>query len=210
MIPRGEVGLIFASIGLAQGVLDDELYGALLLVVLMTTVITPPLLRWRIAGKGRADIGELDEDVTAEPAEGWAAARDGWIVLDGRPSSRSPWQSSRCRPLRSPITAPRPTSSCHGSASDAMSHVDWTLDDTNALLDVLRHGGPRAVRLLDVTGVLERGVPLVAEALAHRRADPSELDPGRALRFPTVARLADHPVDPTVPWDPGREREPGT
>ncbi len=48
MIPRGEVGLIFASIGLAQGVLDDELYGALLLVVLLTTVVTPPLLRWRI------------------------------------------------------------------------------------------------------------------------------------------------------------------
>src|SRR5215207_10622868 len=46
MIPRGEVGLIFASIGLAQGVLDDELYGALLLVVLLSTVVTPPLLRW--------------------------------------------------------------------------------------------------------------------------------------------------------------------
>ena len=77
MIPRGEVGLIFASIGLAQGVLDDELYGALLLVVLLTTVITPPLLRWRIGRQGRADIGDLDEDVTPEPADGWAAARDG-------------------------------------------------------------------------------------------------------------------------------------
>ncbi len=204
MIPRGEVGLIFASIGLAQGVLDDELYGALLLVVLMTTVITPPLLRWRIASRGRADIGELDEDVTPEPAGGWAAARDGWIVLDGRP----PANAVAVVALQAAALAD------HGAPSDELLSwfgerrdvdLDWTLDDTNALLDVLRHGGPRAVRLLDITGVLERGVPLVAEALAHRRADPSELDPGRALRFPTVARLADHPIDPTVPWDPGHE-----
>jgi Kef-type K+ transport system membrane component KefB len=48
MIPRGEVGLIFASIGVAVGVFDDELYAVVLLVVLLTTVITPPLLRWRI------------------------------------------------------------------------------------------------------------------------------------------------------------------
>jgi hypothetical protein len=38
--PRGEVGLIFASIGLANGVLDKDLYGALLMVVLVTTIIT--------------------------------------------------------------------------------------------------------------------------------------------------------------------------
>jgi len=48
MVPRGEVGLIFASIGVAIGVFDDELYAVVLLVVLFTTVITPPLLRWRI------------------------------------------------------------------------------------------------------------------------------------------------------------------
>jgi Kef-type K+ transport system membrane component KefB len=49
MMPRGEVGLIFASIGLSKGVLDNELYGALLLMVLVTTLITPPLLRLKIA-----------------------------------------------------------------------------------------------------------------------------------------------------------------
>jgi Kef-type K+ transport system membrane component KefB len=47
MVPRGEVGLIFATIGRTTGVLDDDLYAALLVVVLLTTVITPPLLRWR-------------------------------------------------------------------------------------------------------------------------------------------------------------------
>ncbi len=48
MVPRGEVGLIFASIGLANGVLDAEAYGALLLVLLLSTVITPPWLRVRV------------------------------------------------------------------------------------------------------------------------------------------------------------------
>ncbi len=67
MIPRGEVGLIFASIGLTTGVLDDELYGALLLVVLLSTIVTPPLLRWRIASAGRVDVASIDAGATAEP-----------------------------------------------------------------------------------------------------------------------------------------------
>jgi Kef-type K+ transport system membrane component KefB len=49
MIPRGEVGIVFASIGLAEGVLGDDEYAALLMVVLATTLIAPPMLRWRIA-----------------------------------------------------------------------------------------------------------------------------------------------------------------
>ena len=67
--------------------------------------------------------------------------------------------------------------------------VRWTAEDTAALLDVLRKGDPRAVRLLELTGLLERGVPSIAVALARRRADPSELDPSHVLRFPTVGRL---------------------
>ena len=49
MIPRGEVGLIFATIGLSVGVFDEEMHAVVLLVVLITTLVTPPLLRWRIA-----------------------------------------------------------------------------------------------------------------------------------------------------------------
>ncbi|MGI9022750.1 MAG: cation:proton antiporter [Acidimicrobiales bacterium] len=53
MIPRGEVGLIFAAIGLRQNVFGDDEYAALLLVVLATTLLTPPALRWRL-GRIRA------------------------------------------------------------------------------------------------------------------------------------------------------------
>jgi len=45
MIPRGEVGLIFASYGLARHVIGADLYSALLLVVSVTTFITPPLAK---------------------------------------------------------------------------------------------------------------------------------------------------------------------
>ncbi len=45
MISRGEVGLIIAAIGLSNGLLDEELFQPLFLVILVTTVMTPPLVR---------------------------------------------------------------------------------------------------------------------------------------------------------------------
>ena len=45
MAPRGEVGLIFAQIGLTAGVLSAQLFSAILFVVIATTLATPPLLK---------------------------------------------------------------------------------------------------------------------------------------------------------------------
>ena len=45
MIPRGEVGLIFAQTGLASGALSQSLFNALALMVVGTTFMAPPLLR---------------------------------------------------------------------------------------------------------------------------------------------------------------------
>jgi Kef-type K+ transport system membrane component KefB len=45
MIPRGEVGLIFADIGRRSGVLADEVFGAVLLMVMATTFVAPPALK---------------------------------------------------------------------------------------------------------------------------------------------------------------------
>ena len=47
MVPRGEVGLIFAQMGLAAGAITSGEYGALMLMVLATTFVTPPALAWR-------------------------------------------------------------------------------------------------------------------------------------------------------------------
>ncbi len=45
MIPRGEVGLVFAGIGAASGILDKPLQAAIIIMVIITTFIAPPLLR---------------------------------------------------------------------------------------------------------------------------------------------------------------------
>jgi Kef-type K+ transport system membrane component KefB len=62
MVPRGEVGLIFAGMGLQSGALDPELFGALMLMVLVTTLVTPPalsgLVRRRAAYRA-IDLAEL-------------------------------------------------------------------------------------------------------------------------------------------------------
>ena len=45
MVPRGEVGLIFADIGRRSGVLSDEVFGAVLLMIMATTFVAPPALK---------------------------------------------------------------------------------------------------------------------------------------------------------------------
>src|SRR6266508_2214141 len=45
MISRGEVGLIVAGVGLASGVIDKEIFSIMVIMVLVTTMITPLLLR---------------------------------------------------------------------------------------------------------------------------------------------------------------------
>lgn len=44
MVPRGEVGLIFASIGKALNVVSDEVFSVIVIMVIVTTLITPPML----------------------------------------------------------------------------------------------------------------------------------------------------------------------
>lgn len=45
MVSRGEVGLIVAKVGLDQGLLDIEIFSAIVGMVLITTLLTPPMLR---------------------------------------------------------------------------------------------------------------------------------------------------------------------
>ncbi len=52
LVPRGEVTLIFASLGKSMGVLSTSHYSVLIIVVLLTTLITPPCLTWAL---GRSD-----------------------------------------------------------------------------------------------------------------------------------------------------------
>jgi len=45
MVPRGEVGLIFADIGRRSGVLNEAVFGAVLLMIMVTTLVAPPALK---------------------------------------------------------------------------------------------------------------------------------------------------------------------
>ena len=59
MAPRGEVGLIFAQIGLSAGILSNRLFSAILFVVIATTLVTPPLLKWALRAGVTADEKEV-------------------------------------------------------------------------------------------------------------------------------------------------------
>jgi Kef-type K+ transport system membrane component KefB len=45
MMPRGEVGLVFVGIGKSLGVVDDQLFSAIVLLAMATTLLAPPALR---------------------------------------------------------------------------------------------------------------------------------------------------------------------
>ncbi|MFP4098985.1 cation:proton antiporter [Coleofasciculus sp.] len=63
MIPRGEVGLVFAGIGSASGVLSKPLEAAIIIMVILTTFLAPPFLR--IAFKGSPEAAEVEESKEA-------------------------------------------------------------------------------------------------------------------------------------------------
>jgi len=59
MIPRGEVGLIFANIGLGltlggQRIMEPATYSSVVVMVIVTTMITPPALQWSLARSKRS------------------------------------------------------------------------------------------------------------------------------------------------------------
>ncbi len=68
MIPRGEVGLVFAGVGAASGVLSESLDAAIIVMVIVTTFIAPPLLRLVFDSDGAS--GDVLE--SAESAAGGA------------------------------------------------------------------------------------------------------------------------------------------
>jgi Kef-type K+ transport system membrane component KefB len=46
MVPRGEVGVVIASLGLGAGVFSDRMYAIIVAMSLLTAMVTPPVLAW--------------------------------------------------------------------------------------------------------------------------------------------------------------------
>lgn len=60
MIPRGEVGLIFAELGRESGIFNNEIYAAMVMVIALTTLLPPFVMKWfygRFAHHLRPDGG---------------------------------------------------------------------------------------------------------------------------------------------------------
>jgi Kef-type K+ transport system membrane component KefB len=60
MIPRGEVGLIFANIGLSlqiggERIVDTATFSAIVVMVIVTTLVTPPALKWSLSRESRIE-----------------------------------------------------------------------------------------------------------------------------------------------------------
>ena len=70
MMPRGEVLMTFAAVGLAAGVLDSTLYGCMVLLVLVSSLVAPPLLKITLA-----DVQTVDTRPRSQTFQtGWIRA----------------------------------------------------------------------------------------------------------------------------------------
>jgi Kef-type K+ transport system membrane component KefB len=69
MVPRGEVGLIFAFVGKELGVLDHHLFSVIVLMVLCTTLITPPMLAILLRRKSSHETSQRPARSTTEEAD---------------------------------------------------------------------------------------------------------------------------------------------
>ena len=55
MVPRGEVGLIFAAVGRGLGVVSDSVFSIIVIMVIATTLVAPPLLAWMLRRRQPAE-----------------------------------------------------------------------------------------------------------------------------------------------------------
>jgi Kef-type K+ transport system membrane component KefB len=60
MVPRGEVGLIFAAMGKQLNVINDEEFSIVVLIVILTTLMTPPILSKLLRSKPKTKISSAD------------------------------------------------------------------------------------------------------------------------------------------------------
>jgi Kef-type K+ transport system membrane component KefB len=60
MIPRGEVGMVVAQIGLGFGIISQSVYGVVVFMSVATTVVAPPLIN--IAFRGLMTAGREEKE----------------------------------------------------------------------------------------------------------------------------------------------------
>jgi Kef-type K+ transport system membrane component KefB len=66
MVPRGEVGIVVAQIGVSMAVLSQDLYAVVLFMAVATTMLAPPFLRQAFRGEERHPEEQLEEVCTPD------------------------------------------------------------------------------------------------------------------------------------------------
>jgi Kef-type K+ transport system membrane component KefB/predicted amino acid-binding ACT domain protein len=187
MIPRGEVGVVFATLGLASGALKARDHAVLLIVVLATTIVAPPWLRRRIERTRRSAMERAAE---SEPTEGWLEVGTSEVELRAEPPlGLAPKIGLQAALL---CAEQRPGRKLLEWLSRAQAEQpEWDGELRSLFLTLLRTGNPRSWRLLDVTGLLPALWPEVEIEMRRRKQDPFDLDPAGALRWEEVEAVVD-------------------
>ncbi len=187
MIPRGEVGLIFAGLGLQSHVLGANLYAAVLLVVLLTTLITPPLLRWRLSHL-RPHRQHRGAAAVEAPPGGWLVVEGSTVDVAASPPDHLllPIALQAARLAAEHVPGPRLLDWIRSAPDQPLRWDAGALADLVALLD---GGNARSWRFLEAAGILDRALPELAEAIGRRRTDPTELDPLNLARWAFLDEL---------------------
>lgn len=185
MVPRGEVGLIFATIGLRANVFGADVYAALLLMVFASTLLTPPALKLRwskmrpvqpavefeqegaLQVKGNGNHSTVD---LVAPPSGQTLPRildAALLVGDHRPGEALLEWISKLSP----------------------STLRWDEETRAHFMRVLRHGNARSWRFLTMAGFFDRALPELADVLAVQEAGSAELDPVGSRTFRRLEQL---------------------
>jgi Kef-type K+ transport system membrane component KefB len=88
MVSRGEVGLIIAGYGLTNGLIGPEVFSAAVIMVLVTTMVTPPLLRLVFPRGVAVPDGPIEETIARLPPEVAAPGSGGGSPPASHPSDR--------------------------------------------------------------------------------------------------------------------------
>jgi Kef-type K+ transport system membrane component KefB/predicted amino acid-binding ACT domain protein len=188
MIPRGEVGLIFATIGVSIGVFHEDLYAVVLLMVLITTIITPPLLRWRITNSSdEAQVEILPSDIE-EPVGGWIRMIDGEVQLHGNPPTSLLLKIALESALHASHAQPD-TRLLDWMYRNRNEVVVWDNETLQMFLELLVRGNARSWRFLEVTNVIDRILPNIAASIRARHSNATELDPTHHVQMPALEEI---------------------
>lgn len=185
MVPRGEVGLIFASLGLAHGILDSRTQAVLLVVVLSTTLATPAWIRRRLrTTRARA----ISHATVVEPAGGWLIVTDTSVELTAEPPTmlvpRIGLEAALACDVRRPGSRLLTWLSAAVGAPPA-----WDEGLRARFFALLRDGNVRAWRFVQLSGLLAHLLPDLDAALRARSRDPFDLDPEAAYRWDLLEEL---------------------